>query len=133
MDNKKWGKRFSTIFWWSLAILPFVIPLIQFIGYHLTFNSGITSASDLASYHDNSIGQFDYFLLKFNNNWKNFSISYIRDMFSALFSQFGFSDNVATILYGSFSWMCTVFFFHVVFDVSVWLFRILHSWLERWC
>lgn len=133
MDNKKWYKRISTLFWFLLAILPFVIPLIQFIGYHLTFNSGISNASDLTSYHDNSIGQFDTILLKFINNWQNFGIPYIRDTFSSLFRHIGFSGNVATILYGSFSWFVSVYFFELMVDFVVWLPRMVHSWMNRWC
>ena len=39
MDNKKWYKKFATIFWWAFTIMPLLVALIYFIGYHLTFTS----------------------------------------------------------------------------------------------
>lgn len=134
MDNKKWGKRFSTIFWWSFAILPLIVALIQFIGYHLTFNSGITSAAELASYHSNINGDFTYILnyvfIDAEYPFETLQITFIRDMFIDLLENIGVADFKFAYLFG---WMCSVFFYHVIFDVSVWIFRMLHSWLDRWC
>lgn len=135
MDNKKWGKRFSTIFWWSLAILPLIVVLIQFIGYHLTFNSGISNASDLANYHmDYEAGDFTYLLYYyFEDSYysiSNWIIRPIRDMYFSLFRVLNITDSTIAYLL---SWMTSVFFYHVIFDVSVWIFKMLHSWLDRWC
>lgn len=138
MDNKKWGKRFSTIFWWTLTILPLIIALIYFIGYHFTFNSGITSATDLASYHVNVNGSYLDYLSEicFNNEYSFITfdplcLPFIKDMFSSLFStlDIDYYDFFPVL----FSWMASVQLYHVMYDVCVWIFRIIHSWLERWC
>lgn len=133
MDNKKWYKRISTCFWFFLAILPFVVAIIQFIGYHLTFNSGISSATDLADYHSIVTGSFDNILLSFLNNWKNYNISFIYDAFYGVFGQLGFSGNNLMILSGCFGWFASVYFIEVIVDFVIWLPRLIHSFMERWC
>lgn len=136
MDNKKWGKRFSTLFWWSLTILPLILALIYFIGYHLTFNSGISSAADLASYHSNSSGLFLEYLSKIledtNFSFDMFGLPFIYDMFYDLFILLGISDE-ATILTSLFTWMASVQMYHLLFDFVAWLPRLIHSWMDRWC
>lgn len=131
MDNKRWYSRFGTIFWWCLAILPLIVALIQFIGFHLTFNSGITSATDLADYHDNSLGIFH-----------NIFSFYIEDFFSSLvFPPIGlmfknlfelFDINGSYYLWNLFGWMTSVAFYHVLFDFSVWIFNWIHALFDRW-
>lgn len=130
MDNKKWGSRFSTIFWWSLTILPLIIALIYFIGYHLTFNSGITTATDLIVYHKSSDGSFLYYLNNIFTEQGNFtfntwSIYYFRIMFSSLFTNLGVTYGVT--LARLFAWMTSVVFYHLLFDFIVWLPRWFHK------
>ena len=81
MDNKKWYKRFGTLFWWFFTILPLIIALFYFIGYHLTFNSGISSASDLANYHANTLGMFEYGLGNALDFLNNISLPFLNDTF----------------------------------------------------
>lgn len=136
MDNKRWGKRFSTIFWWSLAILPLIIVLIYFVGYHLTFNSGITSQNELALYHNNQYGSFAYIFEKVLFGDEPFSfyemqLPYINTMYYNLFNllEIDYTSCLASL----FGWMTSVFFYHVIFDVAVWIFRFCHNLMERWC
>lgn len=133
MDNKKWYKRISTCFWFFLAILPFIVALIQFIGYHLTFNSGISSATDLADYHSIVSGSFDSILFRFLAVWKNYTISFIYDAFNGVFTQIGFSGNVLFNLSALFAWFVSVYFIEVIVDFVVWLPKLIHSFMERWC
>lgn len=135
MDNKKWGKRFSTIFWWTLTILPLLISLIYFIGYHLTFNSGITEAQDLTNYHTS--GYSGYFscladiLIDGDFPFLDWQIPAINRMFYDLFDILEIDNcNYLGVLFG---WMTSVQLYHLLYDVAVWLFRMFHSWLERWC
>lgn len=131
LDNKRWYKRISTCFWFLLASLPFIVALIQFIGYHLTFNSGISSASDLASYHSNVVGSFDSILLNLVTNWKNFAFPFMFNLFNDLFSYMGLTDNVLMILSGCFSWFVCVYFIELLVDFIIWLPRWFHSLLEK--
>lgn len=135
MDNKRWYSRFGTIFWWCLAILPLIITLIYFIGYHLTFNSGITSALELSNYHSNSQGDFLYYLYTILTNsnitFDMYVPSFIYDMYYNLFDIFGLNGDYY-ILSALFGWMTSVAFYHVVFDFSVWIFNWIHSLFERW-
>ena len=71
MDNKKWYKRFAVVFWWSFTILPLLCFIIYFIGYHLTFNSGISSSTDLTLYHENGLN-INVILTNVMNNFKIF-------------------------------------------------------------
>ena len=136
MDNKRWYSRFGTIFWWSLAILPLIVALIQFIGFHLTFNSGITSATELANYHANSNGDFiqilSYYLNYAGSTFFDFQLSFIYDMFFALFQQLNMDQIGLYSMATLFGWMTSVAFYHVLFDFAVWIFNWIHSFFERW-
>lgn len=131
LDNKRWYKRISTCFWFLLASLPFIVALIQFIGYHLTFNSGITSASDLITYHNDISGSYDNILLKFVNNWRNFIFPFLTTLFDNLFSLLGLTGNVLSIMSGCFSWFVCVYFIELLVDFIIWLPRWFHSILEK--
>lgn len=129
MDNKKWGSRFSTIFWWGLTILPLIIVLIQFIGYHLTFNSGISTASDLSSYHSMANGDFfkifDFYSTNSEINFSEISLGFFSNMYDNLFSILGLNDVV--FVPGLLAWMTSVQFYHLIFDFIVWLPRWFHK------
>lgn len=129
MDNKKWYKRFGTLFWWLFTILPLLIALIQFVGFHLTFNSGISSGTDLALYHDNSSGDFYNILQTYLNHFSNLSIPVIDSAFSDFFDIFNVSNYL--VLGSLFGFMASVQLYHLIYDIVVWLFLKLHCLLER--
>ena len=141
MDNKRWYSRYGTIFWWTLAILPLIVALSQFIGFHLTFNSGITSANELVTYHSNNNGNFTWILYSYFNDgiygndsallFNNFIFPPIDNMYFSLFDGV-FSYEDPTIVVGLLSYMTSVAFYHVVFDFSVWIFNWIHSFFDRW-
>lgn len=133
MDNKKWYKRISTCFWFFLAILPFIVTLIQFIGFHLTFNSGISSGSDLADYHSIITGSYPNILSSFISYWNSFNISFIYNAFYSVFVQLGYTGNALVIISGCFAWFTTVYFIEIIVDFVVWLPKLIHSFMERWC
>ena len=140
MDNKRWYSRFGTVFWWSLAILPLIVALIQFIGFHLTFNSGITNANELVTYHSNQNGNFNMILYSYFGNgiyedsfllFGDYTFPPIYNMYFSLFDGvFEFGDSL--IIVGLLSYMTSVAFYHVIFDFSVWIFNWIHSFFERW-
>ena len=135
MDNKRWGKRFSTIFWWTLTILPLIVVLVQFIGYHLTFNSGITTAEELSSYHNDSTGDFISIFLWYLDDgdyvFGMFSLPFLQNVFIDLFHTLHINgENALGILFG---WMASVQMYHLCFDFFAWLPRLFHSWMDRWC
>ena len=129
MDNKKWYKRFGTLFWWAFTILPVIVALIQFTGYHLTFNSGISSATDLASYHNNSIGGFYNILANVLNDFDLINMSIFKTTFSNLFDLIGITNySVFAILM---SFMVSVQVYHLIFDLFAWLPMFFHKLLEK--
>ena len=129
MDNKKWYKRFGTIFWWLLTILPILVALIQFIGYHLTFNSGISVASDLANYHDLASGNYFDILSNTLADFDLISIDLFDNTFSDLFNIIGI-DNYITLGY-LLSFMVSVQIYHLIFDLFAWLPMFFHKLLEK--
>lgn len=129
MDNKKWYKRFGTIFWWLLTILPIIVALIQFVGYHLTFNSGISVASDLASYHDLASGNYFDILSNTLADFDLISIDLFDNTFSDLFNIIGV-DNYLTLGY-LMSFMVSVQIYHLIFDLFAWLPCFFHKLLEK--
>ena len=129
MDNKKWYKRFGTIFWWLLTILPILVALIQFIGYHLIFNSGISVASDLANYHDLASGNYFDILSNTLADFDLISIDLFDNTFSDLFNIIGI-DNYITLGY-LLSFMVSVQIYHLIFDLFAWLPMFFHKLLEK--
>ena len=134
MDNKKWYKKIATIFWWVLTILPILVALIYFIGYHLTFNSGINQASELAEYQTMIDGNFGTYLTNLlQNEFNILSINSLNTMFSNLFNIIGVSDNTTLgILFG---YMLSIQLYHLLFDCLVFFIHLLHSFTdtEKWC
>lgn len=134
MDNKKWYKKIATIFWWVLTILPVLVALIYFIGYHLTFNSGINQATELAEYQTMVNGNFGTYLTNLlQNEFNILSINSLNTMFSNLFNIIGVSDNTTLgILFG---YMLSIQLYHLLFDCLVFFIHLIHSFTdtERWC
>lgn len=128
MDNKKWYKRFGTIFWWAFAILPLIITLIYFIGYHLTFNSGITSALELSSYHTNSSGSFLVYLDSVCLDMQSWCPGVLLTGFNGLFNAFNVTNTTL-------SFLCAWFIFsniiHLLIDICVYIFHKMHNILEK--
>ena len=128
MDNKKWYKRFGTIFWWIFAVLPLLIALIYFIGYHLTFNSGIATASELASYHSNASGNYLTYLSSVCVDMQSWCPTILVTGFNGLFDAF---DIASTTL----SFICAWFVFsniiHLLIDICVYIFHKMHNIIER--
>lgn len=129
MDNKKWSKRFGTIFWWAFTILPLLIALIQFTGYHLTFNSGIASASDLANYHDLSSGSFYNILTDTLTELDFFNMSLFKTTFTNLFDIIGVNNYTSLSILLSF--MVSIQIYHLIFDLFAWLPCFFHKMLEK--
>lgn len=128
MDNVKWYKKFSTIFWWSFTILPLIVALIYFIGYHLTFNSGISDATELASYHSNSVGNFFGILQNTLNDFDLFTMSALKTTFSGMFDILGVTNySVIGILFG---YMLSVQIYHLMFDFLVFFINMIHDFLD---
>lgn len=128
VDNKKWSKRFSTIFWWFFGILPLLVIVIQFIGYHLTFNSGISSSTDLADYHNNVIGNFINIFDTNMINFTNWIPTTFSDSFVDIFNTIGISSSGLALFV---AWLFVSFLIHLIFDLFVWLIRFFHQLLER--
>ena len=134
MDNKRWYNRFATIFWWSLTILPLIIALIYFIGYHLTFNSGITTAQELITYHASSEGEFGHYLdivlIDANSlDFEGMCLPFINNMFHDVFGLLDIDYfSALSVLFG---WMVSVQFYHLIFDFIVWLPQWFHRIMEK--
>lgn len=128
MDNVKWYKKFATIFWWSFTILPLIVALIYFIGYHLTFNSGIAQASELASYHNNSVGNFYDILGSTFGDFESYCIDSLTSMFQGLFNILGVQNYYELAFF--FSWMLSVQMYHLLFDFLVFFINMIHDFLD---
>lgn len=136
MDNKRWYSRYGTIFWWTLAILPLVVTLIHFVGYHLAFNSGISVWTDLQLYQSAEQGNFFYLLgyycLNGDFTFYEIQLPFINDMYLNLFQVLDIDTIGLGTLASLFGWMTSVAFYHVVYDFSVWIFNWIHSFFDRW-
>lgn len=128
MDNKKWYKRFGTIFWWVFAILPLLIALIYFIGYHLTFNSGINSALELSNYHTMVSGDYLTYLDSICVGFESWTPTLLINAFSGLFGAFNVVSNTLNIIC---AWFLFSQIIHLLIDIVVFVFHKMHCLLER--
>ena len=128
MDNKKWYKRFGTIFWWVFAILPLLIALIYFIGYHLTFNSGITTALELSEYHTLSSGDYLTYLDSVCTDMSVWCPTILVNGFSGLYGAFNVSSNTLNVIC---AWFVFSNIIHLLLDICVFVFHKMHCLLER--
>lgn len=128
MDNKKWYKRSATLFWLCLSSLPLIVALIQFIGFNLIHTNSL-SYSDLENWYARN----DFFNI-FNRvcfDFSNFTPSILRTSFTEIFQNF---DSEIYIALGDFfGWFTWVFFIHIIVDIVIWLPKMFHSWIDRWC
>lgn len=129
MDNRNWYKKFGTIFWWVLTILPLIVAIIYFVGYHLTFNSGINSSSDLTQYHES----FNSFASYFSNNYviklsafiPSFILTPIDNLFVTIFDT---TSNVSILTISCiFAWAVWVQLIHLFYDVVIWIPNFCHK------
>lgn len=130
MDNKKLYKKISTCFWFFMATMPIIIPLIQMIVQTFVHLDSISNVSDITTYINNI--NFYNQLNKFMTNMNGFLPNFIYQPFMDLFDSMGLS----LIGSGGFGFICAWFVWAYVIellvDFVVWLPKLIHSFIERW-
>lgn len=132
MDNKKWYKRFMTIFWCSLTILPFLLflsAMLMAVG-NLTLNHQTLSSSEILLYIEDIISSNAVFDICFEITG-NMALPGLTNMFKGLFNNLGLAWYVS--LGCAFGYMVSIQLYHVLFDFIVWLPHMCHEILEKWC
>lgn len=128
--KRKWYKNIDVLFWFLVMALVFLIPLIHFIGYHLAFNSGISTSADLTSYQNNVNSSYFYYLQYYCENlFEKISFGFLNTMFSNLWDLIGVTDY--QLLGVVFGYMCSVQFMHLCFDFICWLPKLADKYLHR--
>lgn len=128
MDNKKWYKRIATCFWFLLASMPIWFTALQCILIYLLHTDSL-SFTDIQSF----ISCIDYSTTLTTNStiFSNYTPTFIIDMWTDLFTTIGgITDNAFALCFAWFTW---VYFIHILLDVAIWLPKMFHSWLDRWC
>lgn len=128
MDNKKWYKRITTCFWFLLASMPIWLTAIQCILIYLIHTDSL-SLTDIQSF----ISSIDYsnYLTNNSNLFISYTPTFITNMWTSVFNSIGgITDNAFALC---FSWFTWVYLIHVLLDVAIWLPKMFHSWLDRWC
>ena len=132
LDNKKWYKKYATIFWFSLAIMPILITLIQTIGSYIIHWGDSVSYTDINSFL--STNGFWLFLEDNATRFGNFTPTTLKDAYSGLFNSWGGITQDSQLILGYiFGWFTFTYLIHIIVDVMIWLPKLFHSWLERWC
>lgn len=131
MENKKWYKRTSTLFWFALATMPILITIIQTIGAYIIHwgdNVAFTDINDFF-YSNNFWSIFEGNATRFGN----YTPSILRTSFNGLFASFGgITLDSQVVLANIFGWFTFTYFIHLIVDIIVWLPKLFHKWLERW-
>lgn len=131
MESKKM-KQISAFVWWGIAVVPLLLALIYFCGYHLAFNNGITSASDLTSYHSNGINAFNDFLSGTSDTLAKFTPPMIKTPLNNVFTTlFGSSSTAVTISSNLFAWAVWVQLVHILFDFVCFIPKWIHCIMEK--
>ena len=128
MDNKKWYKRITTCFWFLLASMPIWLTAIQCIFIYFIHTDSL-SLTDIQSY----LSSIDYGATLTNNSnlFVNYTPTFLTDMWENIFDSIdGITDNVFALCFAWFTW---VYLIHILLDVAIWLPKLFHSWLDRWC
>lgn len=131
LDNKKWYKKYATIFWFSLAIMPFIVALIEFIGGFIIHWTEITQYNDILNFIRND-NDFYSIICGQATNFSNFTPSALTNSYDELFTYWGVLGGHRYLSY-LFGWFTFTYMIHIVADILIWLPKLFHSWLERWC
>lgn len=123
MDNKKTYKKFGTIFWWSLTILPIILALLYFLAVQFNITESI---SDVGNYHQTNFNAFDYaikhsLVREYTPQWLITSCRNVVGQFNINLT-FEFSDILA--------WAIWVQMIHFLYDVLTYVFKLIHEMLE---
>jgi len=132
MDNKKWYKKFATIFWWTISILPILVIILVMIGAILNIKEQNLNTTDLTTYMNDTIYNNVFYSNCFTL-FENISISYLTTMFSNLANIIGVSHN--TIIGIILGYMLSIAVYHLLFDLLVFFIHLIHEYCEpeRWC
>lgn len=129
MDSKKVYKKLGTWFWWILTALPLILLIGYLIACIVNLN---TQGGSPLTIED----MFDY--------WASLDIKGIldSDLFTSLnylipnvltngmetiLTNIGVSSTYLAIIL---SWGISIQFYHIIFDIMVWLPHKLHEFME---
>lgn len=127
-DSKRLYNKFTTLFWWGIATLPFLMFFMQLLmsifnkNYSWSMNPYSNMIADIQDIY--------------NNIYDNSGILYnkIVDMFDSLFIIFGLQDNgtgfVDFISY-TLSWFIFVHLLHIIVDTILILPNICQKFLRK--
>lgn len=130
MDNKKWYKRISTCFWFFLATMPIIIPLIQMIVSTFVHLDSISNISDITTYINNN--NFYNQLSLFQTNLIHLLPNFLFNSFVDLFDSMGLNSIGAGALGFICAWFVWAYVIELMVDFVVWLPKLIHSFIERW-
>lgn len=128
-DNKKYGKRFSTIFWWCLTIAPIIYAVGVFVAsiINIGFSNGSAHMTSTAF-----SGYFDYIGEYIGNLTTPFENLIWGDLNSTISEVFTSIFNVNNgFLNMCFTWALQVQLLHILFDVMCYVPKFAHYLLEK--
>ncbi len=128
MENKKWYKRTAVLFWFVLASLPVLLAFFQTIGTYLIHTDSLSLADIQTLFNNNS---FNYNLTNITTSFSSYVPTFIFDLFDDLFDLI--DTNMSSIWVVVWSWFAWTYFLHLLIDFIVWLPKLFHKWLDRWC
>lgn len=124
MDNKKWYKRASTLFWFLLASAPILLSFIGYIGQFLG-KVLVDSSVQVSDYYVT----FDIYLVEMKTLFITFTPQWLKDMFTNLFNLI---DNTMALDFAyCMAWFSWVYMLELMVDFIIWLPRWFHCILEK--
>ncbi len=130
MDNKKWYKKISTCFWFFMATMPIIIPLIQMIVSTFVHLDSISDISDITNYVNSN--NFYSQLSNFRDYMKYLLPDFLFDTFKDLLFHLGIGNIGAQSLGFVCAWFVWAYVIELMVDFVVWLPKLIHSFIERW-
>lgn len=123
-DSKNFGKKVTTIMWWTLSVLPLIIGLVYFIEYQ--FCKSINNATDLSNYHINGVNSFGFYLNYFFDTYLDFIPSTLLNPIRNMLIIIGFNNALCNNII---CWVFAVQTLHLIFDILMWVFEFIHKLL----
>ena len=123
-DNVRISHKYSSIFWWTLTILPFILALLYFLS--IQFNINNESITNVTQYHQDNVNAFQYAMThslvkEWTPQWLITSMRNLVGQFNVNLT-FEFADIIA--------WCVWVQLIHLLFDILTSLFDLIHNMIK---
>lgn len=129
MDSKRTYKKLSTWFWWILTALPVIILIGYIIAFIVNLNTQNSTSLTGLKVYEYWIDLDIYNLLDTSlfTDLKSLIPNVLNNAMTTILNDIGVNSPYLAIIL---SWGISMQFYHVIFDIMVWLPHKCHELME---